>query len=122
MRKLSTQQQYVEMEGEELRHRLSFRDKLVGRTAVDEEHEDWISDEDEEDSVPFYLTISLSKEEKRRIRRPWMFSLIIKLLGRTIEFKTLQAKILELWKHKAALNLVAMDNGFFLVKFSSPED
>ena len=89
-------------------------------------NKEWILDEEEEekdvDADPLCPNIWVSKEEKRRLRRPWKFSLIIKLLGRTIGFKTLQAKISELWKPKATLNLVAMNNGFFLVKFFSIED
>ena len=65
-------------------------------------------------------TILLS--EKIKIHRPWKQSLIIKLLGRSIGYNILLRKIKNLWRPKAALDLVVMDNGFFLVKFSSLDD
>ena len=68
-------------------------------------------------------TIKLSKREKFRIRRPWKQSLIVlKLLGRTIEYNLLLRKIKEMWRPKAAVDLVAIDNDYFFVKFSSMED
>ena len=66
------------------------------------------------------IYIWVSKEEKSRLRSPWKSSLIIKLKRRTIGYKTLQAKLAELWRLKAALNLGAMDNGFFMVNILIP--
>ena len=74
---------------------MSFKDKLVGRkSSVDDKvNEEWISNEEEDeidvDVDPLCPTIWVSKEEKRRLRRAWKFLLIIKLLRRTIGFKTL---------------------------------
>ena len=45
-----------------------------------------------------------------------------KLLDRSIGFTLLLKKIIELWRPKAARDLVATDNGFFLIKFSSEYD
>ena len=65
-------------------------------------------------------TIRVSKEEKRRLRSPWKSSLIIKLMRRIIGYKTLQAKLAELLRLKVVLNMVAMDNGFFMVNILIP--
>ena len=56
---------------------ISFKDKLVGKNSGDfvEEHDNWCSEDEEEDleedddsECP---SISLSKEEKARIRKLW---------------------------------------------------
>ena len=57
-----------------------------------------------------------------RIRLPWKKTLIIKLLGRSIGYNLLIRKINDLWRPKASIALVALDNGFFLAKFSSEDD
>ena len=111
----------VEMSGT-AKQSMSFRDKLVGNSVHShaEDVDDWTS-EDEEDleleEDSFYPLIKVTKEEKRRICQPWRHSFIIKLLGRPIGYKTLLVRI-----PKASSNLVVMDNGYFLVKFSSMDD
>ena len=66
--------------------------------------------------------IKMTKEEKIRIMRLWRRTLIIKLLGRNIGYNLLYRKIHELWKPKASVDLVSIDNGFFSIRFSSEED
>ena len=66
--------------------------------------------------------IKMTKEEKIRIMRLWRRTLIIKLLGRDIGYNLLYRKIHELWKPKASVDLVAIDNGFSSIRFSSEED
>ena len=48
--------------------------------------------------------------------------LIVRLLGRNIGYTTLLNKINLPWRSKAAFDLIALDNGFFLVKFQSKEN
>ena len=57
-----------------------------------------------------------------RIRRRWRRNLIIQLLGRSIGYNLLHRKISELGYPKTTIELVTIDNGFFLAKFSSDED
>ena len=60
----------------------SFRDMLMGRPNEPmEEDEEQTPEEDQDQDCPI---IHVSMEEKRRIRRPWKKTLIIKLLGRNI--------------------------------------
>ena len=83
---------------------------------VEKDLDDWLLDDEEdeleEDEDPCYLKLWLLKEEKGRIRKPWRQTLIIKLLGRSIGYKTLFQRITSLWKPKAVINLVVMDNEF----------
>ena len=90
---------------------VSFRDKLLGRTAMPtaDDPEEWISDEEEQPD-PDCPIIQLSKEEKTRIHMPWKQSLIVKLLGWNIDYRLLLRKIRDLWKPKVVLDLIAMDN------------
>ena len=75
----------------------------------------------EEDQDPECPSVSVSNEEKRRIRLPWKNTLIVKLLGRIIGYTTLLNKINFLWRPKAMFEVIALDNGYFLV-FSSVND
>ena len=94
-------QQDVEMIGKEQSY-TSFREKLLGRSDVvgEDAFKEWLyvdnAREHEEDDDPFCATIRVTKEEKLRLWIPWKQSLIIKLLGHSISFKTLQAKQKEL--------------------------
>ena len=107
---------------------MSFEDRLLGFSSTQVEYdiddeilEDDEGDMDSEDDL-YCPTIRVTKKEKRRLRKPWRLSLIINLMGRLIGYKTLLQKITVLWRPKASLDLVAMDNGFFLMKFSSVDD
>ena len=83
--------------------------------------EDEEEDQDDEWDLDC-LTVRLSKKDKQRIWKLWKQTLIVKLLGRSIGYHHLLKMIKELWRPKAKLELVAMDNGFFLVNFASNED
>ena len=101
-----------EMMGKELPNP-SFKDKLlsVQPLAGDQETMDWFLEEEDEDleeeEDPCCPKLRLTREEKIRIRSSWRQTLIIKLLGRSIGYKT------AIWKLKATIDLVAMNNGFF---------
>ena len=88
---------------------------------ISEDEEDVGSDEDDEMDRD-YPTIRLSKEEKVSIRLSWKKTPIIKLLGRSIRYNLLLKKINNLRRPKASITLVALDNGFFLAKFSFEDD
>ncbi|XVF81050.1 hypothetical protein PTKIN_Ptkin15bG0125300 [Pterospermum kingtungense] len=61
------------------------------------------------------------KAEKIRLRRPWSQTLIIKVMGRSVGYNYLN-RLKVLWKPKSAIDLIALENEYFLVKFSSLED
>ena len=88
------------------------------------ELETWTSDdEDEPQDEEMDLdcpNIWISKEEKIRISM--INTLIIKLLGRTIGYNIRLRKIRDLWRPKAGIDMVAIDNDYFLVKFASIDD
>nr|GMD45567.1 uncharacterized protein LOC109173568 [Ipomoea batatas] len=61
--------------------------------------------------------ISVTKEEKERLRRPWRRSLIIKLLGRKVSYCYLLQKLKRMWNLDASFELIALDQDIFLAKF-----
>lgn len=66
--------------------------------------------------------IALTKEEIDTIRRPWLQTLIVKVMGRKVGYAYLLRCIKTLWHPKGKIELVAIDNDYFLVKFESKED
>ena len=64
----------------------------------------------------------VSKEEKSCLRKPWRRTLIIRLLGRSIGYNFLLRKLKTIWTPTASFELITLDNGFFLVRFSSLDD
>uniref|UniRef100_A0A2C9UAB1 DUF4283 domain-containing protein n=1 Tax=Manihot esculenta TaxID=3983 RepID=A0A2C9UAB1_MANES len=49
-------------------------------------------------------------------------TLTIKLLGKSIGYNYLVRWLKEIWKPLARIDVIAMDNGYFLVKFLSKKD
>lgn len=122
--------------------RLSYKDICMqvngGRHAAtdSEEEEAWSAgedfseDEDEENEDPAKAKtfnplrpkVSLSKEEIREARKPWVNSVIIKLLGRRINMKFLQQRLLKMWNPAGELALIDLENDYYLVRFSEKAD
>lgn len=106
---------------------VSFRDSLIGEgfiLQVSKEDEGLVSDDDEhvEGDNPDCSMIYLTKEEKTAMRRSWRKSLIIKIMGRTIVFNYLLNRLKNLWKPKAGMTMIALENDYFLVRFTTMLD
>ncbi|XP_073015397.1 uncharacterized protein [Primulina eburnea] len=81
--------------------------------------DDFYGEDEEEEGCP---VIKLSKEEKNRLRAPWRQTLIVKVLGRSIGYNYLLRRIKTLWKPKSLIDLVALENDYFIVRFYSMDD
>ena len=66
--------------------------------------------------------ICLSDKEKRRLEKRWGRSLIVKLVGGNIGFMQLSKRLKALWAKSGKVDLLAIDNGFFLVNFQAMDD
>ncbi|XP_019153844.1 PREDICTED: uncharacterized protein LOC109150389 [Ipomoea nil] len=77
---------------------------------------------DDEGDDPLCPTIRLTKREIEAIRAPWRKTLIVKVLGRTVGYAYLLRRLISMWKPKGSLDLIAIDNGYFLVRFGSVDD
>ncbi|XVE81434.1 hypothetical protein DITRI_Ditri15bG0063100 [Diplodiscus trichospermus] len=109
--------------------KMSFKDSLLstqGTTANGYYHDDeFLSNNEEinkvgeEEDCPM---IPLTKAEKARLRRPWHQTFIIKVMGRTVGYNYLLKRLKVPWHTNSHMEMVAIDNGYFLVKFSSLDD
>lgn len=86
-----------------------------GETDERDSDENVPSHEAEEEDCP---TISIKKEEKERLRIPWKQTLIIKIWGRTVNYNYLLRTMRTLWRPKADMELIAIENDYYLVRFS----
>ncbi|GAV64633.1 DUF4283 domain-containing protein [Cephalotus follicularis] len=111
---------------------LSYTDKLLhsygssfliqARSFVPEFDEG--SNEEDEDSghdlsIPIIL---ISREEKERIRAPWIHILIVKVFCRSVGYHYLLTKIHQIWHSKGKLSMVDLGLNFYSVKFSLQDD
>ncbi|XP_019182128.1 PREDICTED: uncharacterized protein LOC109177272 [Ipomoea nil] len=77
---------------------------------------------DDEDDDPLCPTIHLTRAEVEAIRAPWRKALIIKVMGRRVGYAYLLRHLTTMWKPKGRMELIAIDNDYFLVRFGSVED
>lgn len=122
------------MQDTQVRNKVSYRETLTG--AVNQKHGEYQttnplesgypdSDDDvydKEEDKDYCPVICLTKEEKKALRQRWRQSLIIKLWGRKVGYNYLQKKLQSMWRLKAFMDLVALENDYFLVRFYSKDD
>nr|POE78860.1 transposon tx1 uncharacterized 149 kda protein [Quercus suber] len=63
------------------------------------------------------VAVSLSKEEKIRIRVLWGNAIIVKTFGRKVGFLFLSTKLRSMWRPSGRMDIIDLGNDFFLVKF-----
>lgn len=63
-----------------------------------------------------------SKHKERRIHRPWRRGVILKLLGRRIDYKALETRLKQMWVKKGVINIIDLSNDYYLVIFSHDGD
>lgn len=78
--------------------------------------------EGEGEDDPLCLTIRVTREDHLRMYKPWRKALLVKLLGMSIGYGYLSKRLKELWKPKHSLEIITLDNEYFLAKFSDSDD
>ncbi|XP_048498020.1 uncharacterized protein LOC125496563 [Beta vulgaris subsp. vulgaris] len=68
------------------------------------------------------LVILLSKEEKRRMRKPWRNSLIIKMFDGKVGYMGLMRKLKRKWSIKGELALTDIGCRYYIARFTNKED
>ncbi|WJX35274.1 hypothetical protein P8452_23289 [Trifolium repens] len=63
-----------------------------------------------------------SKQEEKRLYRPWRRGVVVKLLGRRIGYKALETRLKQMWVRKGVINIIDLSNDYYLVAFSHEED
>lgn len=53
---------------------------------------------------------------------PWKDALVVKLLGKSVDYPFLKNKLKGLWRLKGGYDVLGVGNGYFLVKFDLQED
>lgn len=104
----------------------SYKNILTGTEGGNQKEkleEDLVSDDENEDKKkegdPECPAIKLTKKEKLRLRKPWRQSLIIKVMGRKVGYAYLLNRLNTIWHPKSRMELITLENDYFLVKFGS---
>ncbi|XP_058746880.1 uncharacterized protein LOC131619849 [Vicia villosa] len=115
----------------------TYRDMVLGEENVvmlDEEQKDEVEEGDVEGSDGGVIVeecqiggydcpaFRLSKYEEKRIQRPWRRGVIVKLLGRKIGYKALEARLRQMWVRRGMISIVDLGNDYYLVAFSHEDD
>ena len=66
--------------------------------------------------------VHFAKSIIEKMFAPWRDALVIKLLRKIISFMAMKEKLRRLWRLRAGYDVMAMGNGYFMVKFGSAED
>ncbi|KAL4346395.1 hypothetical protein GQ457_17G004810 [Hibiscus cannabinus] len=67
-------------------------------------------------------SIKFSDRVHDQIDRSMRTTNVVRLLGRSIGFRTLQSRLTALWKLNGNFQLIDLENGFFLVRLESEDD
>ncbi|XP_024038345.1 uncharacterized protein LOC112097376 [Citrus clementina] len=86
--------------------------------------EDWEFEEGDviENNEGPMPSITFSARVHEKLSKPWKNSVVVKLLGRTIRYKTLCARLNVLWKTAMSFSVIDLENNYFLVRFCSVGD
>ncbi|XP_021851501.2 uncharacterized protein At4g02000-like [Spinacia oleracea] len=90
-----------------------------------EDDEDLSDDDIAPDEVmddPKCPVILLTKEEKKRLRKPWKFALIIKMFNSKIGYMSLMKRLKKKWNLDGGLILTDVGNDYFIALFSTMGD
>ncbi|XP_006469095.2 uncharacterized protein LOC102629728 [Citrus sinensis] len=67
-------------------------------------------------------SIYFSDRVHEKLCAPWKNSVIVKLRGRTIGYRTLCMRLNTMWKTTMSYSVIDLDNNYFLVRFRSASD
>ncbi|KAJ1400049.1 hypothetical protein SESBI_29885 [Sesbania bispinosa] len=65
---------------------------------------------------PLCPEVRLTDGEREAIRIPWKRSIIVKLLGRRMSLRYFQTRLYKLWRPKARMEVIDLDNGYFVIR------
>ncbi|CAL8995956.1 unnamed protein product, partial [Prunus brigantina] len=107
---------------------VNFKDKLLSYSCfeyIEGMEKDGFSiesgDYEVEDS-PYGHSIRSSEHVKNKIYIPWRNSMIIQFVRKTHTYNFIFARLKQRWRIKGPMQLVDLDNGFFIVHFVLEED
>ncbi|GLT62212.1 hypothetical protein SLA2020_348660 [Shorea laevis] len=68
------------------------------------------------------LKAFIPKEIWQRLSTPWKNSLIVKLLGKRVNYHMLCARLMREWRTEGEFEVIDIGKGYYVVKFSSIDD
>ncbi|KAJ1416228.1 Zinc finger, CCHC-type [Sesbania bispinosa] len=71
---------------------------------------------------PLCPVVRLSEEERKAIQIPWKRALLVKLLGKRMGLKYFHAHLIKLWRPRARLEVIDLDNEYFVIRFEDYDD
>lgn len=99
---------------------ISFKRALTGLKDRETFTDDVSDDEagEQEDDDPDCPVIKLTREEKRRMRKRWENTLIVKVLGKVVGYNYMLRRLRTIWNPKSGMDLIAIQNGYYLARFA----
>ena len=67
-------------------------------------------------------SITFSARVHAKLSEPWKNSVVVKLLGRTIGYRALCARLNVMWKSALGFSVIDLESNYFLVRFRSVGD
>ncbi|KAJ4837427.1 hypothetical protein Tsubulata_012759 [Turnera subulata] len=110
---------------------MSYLEKLKAGGPEEQQEADWLEEEEEvavepgdiitgtEGEIP---TLDLSLSFQKRLEKRWEQAVIVQLLGKSISYRVLTAKIRSLWQPVGPFKVIDLENNFFVVKFADKRD
>ena len=71
---------------------------------------------------PLLPKVVTDKNVLENMCSPWKDSLVVSLLGKRLGYRTMKAKLASIWRLQGDLDLLDIDNGFFLARFDRVDD
>lgn len=66
--------------------------------------------------------VNIEVDECKQLWAPWRRALVVKLLGRNVSSRILSQRLTDMWALNRRLEIVDLEDGFFVVRFVSKED
>ncbi|CAN1176737.1 hypothetical protein LINPERHAP2_LOCUS32704 [Linum perenne] len=67
-------------------------------------------------------SLSLSREFKEKLCKPWSNSVVVRLLGKSVGYSFLCHRLHAIWKPMGNIHIVDLDKNYFMVKFANDQD
>ncbi|KAH9803418.1 putative ribonuclease H protein [Citrus sinensis] len=67
-------------------------------------------------------SVVFSQKMQEQLVRPWKNTVIVKLLGRSIGYRSLCTKLESLWRVERGFTVIDLENDYYLVRFGIEED
>ncbi|KAJ1414250.1 Zinc finger, CCHC-type [Sesbania bispinosa] len=98
------------------------KDEVYTVASGEEEEDDEVDMELEEEEDPLCPTINISKAELTDACRPWRRSIMVKLLGKRLGMRFLRQRLLKMWQPEGSMEMIDLENDYYLIRFSNMED